>query len=215
MGSYKDDVDLLRGALSSLPAEWDGREAILELRRRDYNWRQMEWMGFYFEILCRDKMAGVFQIPGQRYGNVAFDCFRSIDWDMKASAIKTDRHVAILNDVAAVDASIAAHGRYGVIMALVDVDYNDDDRTFQKWHSELKGGVSKYEQDRIARNATSRYRKTCAVLRQILFLVIGGGNEEHLGMYAQGRNANGSPRNPKYQLDIAKSEILEVGRIDF
>lgn len=215
MNSYKKDVALLTAALSPLPTRWDGREAILELQRRDYNWRQMEWIGFYFEILCRDRIADEFRIPGEKYGNVSFDCRRSINWDMKASAIKTDRHIAVLNDIAATDASIAAHGAHGVIMALADVEYNDENRAFQKWHSELKGGLSKYERERIARNATSRYRKTRAVLRQILFLLITAENSANLGMYAQGRNADGAPRNPKYQLDIAESEAFEVGRINF
>ena len=100
-------------------------------------------------------------------------------------------------------------------MALLDVDYNDENRTFQKWHSELKGGLSKYERNRIERNATSRYRKTRATLRQILFLTITAANSETLGMFSQGRNADGSPRNPKYQLDIAESDAFEIGRINF
>ena len=40
-------------------------------------------------------------------------------------------------------------------------------------------------------------------------------NSKTLGMFSQGRNADGSPRNPKYQLDIAESDAFEIGRIDF
>lgn len=215
MESYKKDVALLTKLLSSLPSEWDGKEAILELRRRNYNWRQMEWIGFYFEVLCRDRIGADFRVPGGRFGNVSFDCFRSINWDMKASVIKTDRHIAILNDTAATDDSIAAHGRHGIIMALADADYNDENRSFQKWHSDLKGGISRYERERIARNATSRYRKTRAALRQILFLTITDDNKQNLAMHAQGRNSNGMPRNPKYGINLENAHLFEAGRIDF
>ena len=212
---YKKDVVLLTESLSSLPTDWDGREAILELRRRDYNWRQMEWIGFYFETLCRDAIKNIFDVPGRRYGRTVFDCARGINWDMKASAIKTDRHTAILNDVAATDASIAEFGRHGVILALLDVEYNDENRSFQKWHSELKGGLSEYERDRIARNATSRYRKTHAVLHQILLLTISADNKHILGTHRQGHKSDGRPREPKYCLDIGRADTIEAGRVDF
>ena len=145
----------------------------------------------------------------------SFDAFRSINWDMKASAIKSDNHRSILNDQSAIEQSIADHGAHGVILALVDVEYNDDDRNFQKWHSELKGGKSKYELDRIARNATSRYRKTRADLQQIILLVINDKNLKFLDIHRQGRNADGSPRNPKYMLNVERAGDFEVRRFDF
>ncbi len=212
--SARNDIAALQKMLADMPPAWDGREAILQLKERDYNWRQMEWIGFYFELLCRDRLRPPFAVPGGRYGNVRFDFFGSVNWDMKASAIKTDRHSAILNDIAATDASVAEFGAHGVVMALVDVDYNDDSRAFQKWHSRLKGGISDYEKQRIARNAFSRYRKTAAVLRQILFLTITEKNKKALGVHAQGRNADGSPRNPKYLINMEREEF-EAGRIDF
>lgn len=209
------DIAALKRTLNSLPTQWDGREAILEMKNRNGQWRQMEWIGFYFELLCHDRIAAPLQTPGARYENVQFDIKGSINWDMKASAIKADRHVAILNDVRATDASIADGNEHGVIIALVDVDYNDLERTFQQWHTTLKGGASKYEQDRIARNAISRYRKTAAYLRQILFLAITEQNKDDLSIHRQGRNANGAPRNPKYAIDIEQADVFEVDRINF
>ncbi len=143
-----------------MPTKWDGKTAILKLKEIDYQWKQMEWMAWYFEALCQDLLpqAG-FKMPGKKYGNVEFDSFRNINWDMKTSAIKSDRHRVILNDKIATDKSLEVFGYHGLILALVDVEYNDDNRSFQRWHSELKGGLTKYEQNRISRNATSRYRK--------------------------------------------------------
>lgn len=134
---------------------------------------------------------------------------------MKSSAIKSHGHRIILNDQSAINQSIEEHGSHGVILALLDVDYNDESRAFQKWHSELKGAVSEYEQERIRRNATSRYRKTNATVEQILLLVIDRNNREYLDTHKQGRNSDGKRRNPKYMLNIERSEHFEVGNIDF
>ena len=213
--SIQRDIDVLKPLLAELPVVWDGKRAILEMKERNFQWRQMEWAGFYFELLCRDRIGDKFAVPGKKYGNVSFDFFGAANWDMKASAIKTDRHTAILNDIAATNASVAEFGAHGIVMALIDVEYNDEDRAFQKWHSQLKGGLSNYTKERIARNATSRYRKTSAILRQILFLAIDENNINNLGMHAQGRNADGSPRNPKYLINIEKADAFELARIDF
>lgn len=213
--SIQRDIDILKPLLAELPVVWDGKGAILEMKERGFQWRQMEWAGFYFELLCRDRIGETFAVPGKKYGKVSFDFFGAANWDMKAIAIKTDRHSAILNDIAATDASVAEFGAHGIVMALIDVEYNDEDRTFQKWHSQLKGGLSDYAKERMARNATSRYRKTSAILRQILFLSIDENNINKLGVHAQGRNSDGSPRNPKYLLNIEKADEFELARIDF
>ena len=34
---------------STLPKKVDGKAAILELKQAGYQWRQMEWIGWYFE----------------------------------------------------------------------------------------------------------------------------------------------------------------------
>lgn len=213
---YHKDVVLLQGTLKSLPTKWDGKQAILKLKDIDYQWRQMEWMAWYFEALCREALppAG-FAIPGKKYGRVEFDSFYSINWDMKVSAIKSDSHRVILNDQKAVDASLESYGCHGIILALVDVEYNDENRSFQKRHSQLKGGLSDYEKQRIERGATSRYRKTSVDMQQILLPVINRHNKQYLDIHKQGRNADGAPRNLKYMLDIEKSHHFEVGIIDF
>ena len=210
------DADRIKEALGKLPKFWDAKSAILYLKAKDYQWRQMEWIGFHFELLSTELLEKrSFTIPGDKYGNTTFDCKHAINWDMKSHAIRSDTHKAILNDVEAVDDSIEEHGCHGVILALLDVEYNDDNRSFQKWHSELKGGLSDYERDRMARNATSRYRKRSAQLQQVLILSIDKNNKDLLGIYNQGRNSDGSPRPPKYMLNIELADSLEIGRIEF
>lgn len=214
----KKDVNTAKSLLSNLPTSWEGKKSILELKKANFNWRQMEWWGFYFEYLCYSRLKGAFAIPGDRYGKTRTACFdikRSINWDLKAKAIKSDDHRSILNDTEAMNWSIREYGAHGLIIALCDVEYNDDNRTFQKWHQELKGGKSKYEINREQRTSVSRYRKTYAELREILFLLVTSKNISSLGIHQQGRNSNGKPRPPKYMLDYDSIKKFLVDKIVF
>ncbi len=211
----KEDIKVLKRQLKNLPKLWEGKKCVLELKEADYNWRQMEWWAFYFEFLCRSRLNGLFEIPGETFGTVTFDAKREINWDFKAKAIKSDDHRAILNDKKAMLQSVQKHGVHGVMIAMCDVEYNDVNRTFQKWHAELKGGLSKYERERIARTSVSRYRKTKAELQEILFLLIDAENIEELDTMRQGRNSNGKPRPEKFMLDFEKIDRFIQDKLTF
>jgi hypothetical protein len=214
--SYKDDITIAKQLLKGLPTKWDGKASVLEMKNADFNWRQMEWWGFYFELLCRKRLAGKFCIPGDKYGSAATSCFdlkRSINWDLKAKAIKSDDHRSILNDKEAMDWSIKEHGVHGLIIGLCDVEYNDNDRSFQRWHEELKGGKSKYQLEREQRTSVSRYRKTRVDLQEVLFLIVTPDNISLLDIHHQGRNSNGKARPPKYMLNY-DPEILNQFLVD-
>lgn len=213
--AFSEDIAKAKHALATLPRVWDGTKSVLELKEADYNWRQMEWWAFYFEHLCHERLAGVFQIPGERFGTVGFDLKGCVNWDMKAKAIKSDDHKCILNDCSAIDATIAKYGEHGVLIALCDVEYNDVNRTFQQWHSKLKGGLSAYEKERRTRTAVSRYRKTKADLAEVLFLRLDKAAVARLGCMKQGRNSNGKPRPPKYMLDLEDVDGILVDRLAF
>ncbi len=44
---------------------WDGRKSILEMKESGYpHWRQMEWIGFYFQFLCERCLSNVMEICG-------------------------------------------------------------------------------------------------------------------------------------------------------
>jgi hypothetical protein len=215
MQEYKKDLRIFKKHLSLLPTLWEGKESVLELKEADYNWRQMEWWAFYFEYKAKSLLNGKITIPGARYGNVQFDLRGNINWDLKASAIKTDNHKIILNDKIAMDRSVRVDGEHGEIIALCDVVYNDIDRTFQQWHTILKGGKSDYERSREQRTSVSRYRKTKAKLCEIIFLVLRKENLHDLPIMKQGRNSNGSPRNIKYMLDLENLGNIEKYRIEF
>ncbi|MBL8099233.1 MAG: hypothetical protein JNK81_08625 [Anaerolineales bacterium] len=216
--TVKNDVQSLKNLLLKLPIKWEGKKSVLELKEANFNWRQMEWWGFYFEYLCYQRLGNTFTIPGDKYGKARTACFDikgSINWDLKAKAIKSDDHRSILNDVEAMNWSVQKYGAHGLIIALCDVEYNDVNRSFQTWHQELKGGKSNYEISREQRTSISRYRKTKAELQEILFLIVTSKNISSLGIHHQGRNSNGKPRPPKYMLDYETIKKFLVEQIVF
>ena len=195
-------VKQLQSASSSIPRTWDGRDAITKMKDAKFrHWKQMEWMGFYFEFLCERKFADLLTMPGTRYGNTTFDGFKSICWDFKAHAGNTTNHQVIANDIAAVNSTIEEYGHYGLIIANGNVNFDDDAETFKQWHDALKGRPSSYELARINRKAPSRRRKTEFVLEEIHFICLDKDAIKQCGRrFIQGRNADGSPRKPKYRI---------------
>lgn len=198
--------------LKNVPKIWDGRKSILEMKESDYpHWKQMEWIGFYFQFLCEKYLSNIMDIPGPKYGNVRFDAFKEIPWDFKSHAMNTSSHQIIVNDSEAIANGIKDYGEVGLILALGKVLYNDEDRTFQKWHESLKGGSSDYTLKRIRRGAWSRLRKVSFDLQQISFIKITDDTLVKCGSFQEDfRNANGSPRRSKVLLDLEEiDEELE------
>ncbi|ODS43022.1 MAG: hypothetical protein MSIBF_07210 [Candidatus Altiarchaeales archaeon IMC4] len=161
-------------------------------------------------------MNSVMEIQGPKYGNTEFDGFKGIPWDFKAHAINTSSHQIIVNDSEATANAIKQFGCVGLILAMGKVKYNDDERTFQKWHEELKGGKSKYELERIKRGAWSRLRKVEFKLEQISFIIIDDSILVKCGSFQRDfRNSNGTPRREKVLLDLEKLDEEIVFFLDF
>ncbi len=214
-----DTVKKLQNASRNMPKVWDGRSAILEMKEGgSRQWRQMEWMGFYFEFLCEKHFASIIGMPGKKYGNTEFDAFHKISWDFKAHAANTTSHNVIINDAEAIANTIDDYGYYGLILAIGEVEYNDEERTFKKWHDTLKEGISKYEVNRINRGAMSRRRKTEFILSEIHFICF---DSETLSLCSSSfqkgfRNADGSPRKEKIMINIQRiPDVALVATEDF
>jgi hypothetical protein len=203
--------------LKSIPTIWNGKEVILEMKRKEYpHWRQMEWIGFYFQFLCENNLQKLFQFQTPRYGKVSFDGFCKIPFDFKAHAINTSSHQIIVNDSQAISLGIQEYGAVGLILALGEVEYNDTERTFQKWHEELKGGYSKYTKERIQRGAWSRLRKQNFTLTQISIIEITDETLIKCGSFQENfRNSDGRPRQKKVLLDLEKIDKEIVHFIEY
>ncbi len=212
-------IEELKKILAKMPAMWDGRKAILEMRDAGYpHWKQMEWIGFYFQFLCDTKLPPLMKIPGPKYSRVEFDGFSEIPWDFKVHPNKNangqDNKSVIVNDSLAIAEAIKKFGAAGLILASGDAEYNDEDRSFQVWHQKLKGGLSEYEKQRILRKAPSRLRKTAFVLEKIELILLDDKIVSGLSFFQEGfRNSDGSPRNAKVLLDL--ENITAVKTIKF
>lgn len=96
MYKFHKDIEILERELTKIPKYWDGKQSILELKEANYNWRQMEWWAFYFEYQVKKVLNEYIQFPGDRFGSVAFDLKGQINWDLKATALKTNNQMIIL-----------------------------------------------------------------------------------------------------------------------
>ena len=214
---FKELSTTLTGYIEGIPDDWQGKASILEMKENGCRqWRQMEWIGFYFQYLSENVFKEIMEVPGPRYGNVSFDGFWKIPWDFKAHAMNTSSHKIIVNDKEAIIEAIKEYGNVGLILAMGEVIYNDDERSFQKWHSDLKGGKSSYEIKRIKRGAWSRLRKVHFSLKQVSFIQIDKNLLERTGSFQKNfRNADGSPRRAKVMLDLEKIDEKLVHFIEF
>lgn len=202
--SFKRNAAQIAERLEDIPTQWRARQAILDMRAAGFpHWRQMEWMGWYFQFLCSAQLPPLVQIPGPRYGKVTFDGFMDIPWDFKAHAINTRAHKVIVNDSQATADAIRDYAEVGLVLARGTAVYNDEERTFQKWHDALKGGKSAYELDRIARGTWSRIRKASFRLQQISFIRIRDDTLVKCRSFQEGfRNAGGTARRQKVLIDL-------------
>lgn len=213
MPGFFDDMQDIRRLLVNMPPFWDGKKCILEMKDRNFQWRQMEWWAFYFELLCMDRLSSVLDMPGDKFESVRWDARGRINWDFKAKAIKTDSNSFVINDKKALDASVNEAGEHGMLVCLCDVEYNDKNRTFQRWREDLQGGKSAYQKNREKRTANSRYRKSAAVPVEILYIRLTPPDLERLGTMKQGRNSNGKPRPEKYSFHLNQCADL-IKQID-
>ena len=50
------EIQILKDKLETIPKIWDGKTSILELKENNFQWRQTEWIGFWFELWCRKNL---------------------------------------------------------------------------------------------------------------------------------------------------------------
>ncbi len=211
-------IEALAAKARGFPSSWDGRAAILEMKEQgSRHWRQMEWIGWYFEHLCCTHLAGVLDIPGPTFGRAGFDGFRETPWDFKCHASNTSSHRIIVNDLEAIEQACDQFGAVGLILAVGEVVYNDKEtRAFQKWHDELKGKESAYVKAKKERGSWSRLRKVRMTLEEIHCIRLDSALVRASGRFQEGfRNADGAARRSKLALDLERLDREIVHTVTF
>ena len=208
----QESDQILKILSATLPKKVDGKAAILELKETDYQWRQMEWIGWYFEhklfTILTQKIGGR---KGPSFRNTTFDYQKNCVWDFKVHPCKNPNgkinDPMILNDREAIDLCIQQYQGIGFIVVHGEAIF-DSSGEFKAWHDELKGGHSTYEKERIQRGAPSRKRKCAFEIDYIEAIFFNTPSELKKSVYEKWitffqegmRNADGSPRRPKYAL---------------
>lgn len=205
--------------LVKFPKYWDGKQAILEMRAAGgKNWRQNEWIGWYFQWLCETNLKEVMRIPGYKYGNSEFDGYVEIDWDFKAHSMFSRSGLAsnklAANDMEATLLTVDKHGKTGLIIAHGVAVFDDEDMTFRAWHGELRGGLSKYSLSNLERGANKRVYKAAFDLKRIDLYLLDKEDVLKQGSFQKGmRNSDGSPRREKLLVDLRT--VRPIRSVDF
>ena len=191
----------------ALPSFWDGRACIAELKQADYNWRQMEWIGWWFEFRAMKELQRLGATVGPTYGSVTFDCALNGVWDFKAHPLKRSASgYAYLNDEEVVDTCLEEHHHIGWIIAVGNAIY-DESGDFKRWHEQLKGPESEYVKQGRAEGRPSRARKSGFTLTHIVWIDFRSASAVNAavsarllrrGLQASQRNSDGNTRRPKY-----------------
>jgi hypothetical protein len=199
----------LKSALAGLPKEWDAKSCMMEMKKNGCkNWKQNEWIGWYFQYLCETKLKSIFNMPGTKYGNVVFDgAAEGINFDFKAhSWYGKNRNIqskTILNDIIAMEESIKENSTHGLLVALLDCSY-DHTGEFKTWYEKIKGPASAYVKSGRISGRRQRMLKTNAKVIKYLVLTITAENIKKLQINKQGKNSNGKPRLPKYTINFSE-----------
>ena len=213
MSSTLSGQSLAQTLAKSLPAYWDGKSCISELQQADYNWRQMEWIGWWFEFRAMKVLRAHGAKVGPTFGSVTFDCALNGIWDFKSHPQKhPDSSYAYLNDEEAVDNCLNSHKHIGWIIAVGQAVY-DETGDFKLWHDQLKGAESDYVREGRVLGRTSRRRKSAFQLTELVWVEFRSSEALEVavrdgvlcrGLQAGQRNSDGNTRRPKYGFSYSR-----------
>ena len=210
------EYEVLKQRLDTIPKFWDGKKSILELKENNFQWRQIEWIGFWFEYWCKNYLSDIMEIPyHNKIKNVTFAAFWKFPWDFKTHATNNGRYV-IVNACSAIDQAISEFGYFGLIIVKGRATYDNEEREFYKWHQDLKGKKSSYVQKREEKGGFSRPRKTSFQLTKIIGRIIDRESFDRFKTFQAGfKNAGGSLRKEKFQIDPKTIDSEIIFELDF
>lgn len=179
-----------------------GYDAIQEMKINDGQWRQMEWIGWYYEHLanaCVKRNAEPFLSSN---GNKVYIDYivDGVLTDLKVHNTLAKNHTIYLNDYTALESCIKHKGQCNFLVILGESKM-DEDGAFVKWHNGLIGKPT---------NPKGRKRKIDFHIRGYALLPIDRKNFDRLLCLKQGKNSNGKPRPPKAGVNLNKMNLQNV-----
>lgn len=201
---------------NNLNSKWDGKKAILFMKDNgSKHWKQMEWIGFYFEFMCDRILKNVLDDKKVKYGNVTFDGFLKIPWDYKSHSSNISSKCPT-NGLVEINKAIKEFGCIGLIIADGFAQLEDDNQSFKNWHDTLKGKKSDYVKKGELMGRSSRKRKEAFQLSKIIFMRVNAETIRNQGTFQKGMiNADGSLRNEKLLIDMNKANNDILFELEF
>lgn len=193
------------------PKRFDGKESVKWLHQHSNQRRQDEWAAFFFEEYSFPLLTNF--LGGWKGPRITrdkrFDYQREFVWDLKLESNYDKNNKPsdwiILNDKDATDRIIKLEAGIGFIIAKVDFLF-DTTGSFRNWRLNFENTPKKKTGP-----GKSRVLKKSAKITELLAIIIKdektlkkGVNQDWIGVFKQGRNSDGSPRPPKYQINVKK-----------
>lgn len=196
-----DEADALLAVLAdAIDGAWEGRACVEMMREAEYrNWRQTEWIGWFFEFLGIPALINAFGGGPRRVLNTSFDYALRSTWDLKAHSTGREDG-AILNDLDAVSACLDEHGGLGFIVLSGEPDYSNG-IAFDLWHRAQRGAPPASPKSRALKSGFTPLRLEAFYLRDRDALAAATARGEFTTMI-QGRQPDGSPRKPKLKVNF-------------
>ena len=223
--AYEEVLSLFDVLSKSVPKYVDGKNAVIEMKNGgSRNWRQMEWIGFWFEFFFEKNLIPVLGgTRGPTFGTTQFDFKKKYVWDLKAHP--SEAKSLILNDQNAIKNCVISEKGLGFIIISGIAKYDNSKSEFKKWHDNLKGGTSAYEKNRVARGASSRRRKISFEpenLHALWFDDVSDINSAVRDGWLKSfqtdmKNSNGQPRPAKFQFNldaVSKNNMIAEVKIN-
>ncbi len=191
------------------PKIFEGQESIQWLHKHTSQSKQIEWAAIFFEEYCRPLLTnflggwnGVRITKGSR-----IDYQRYYNWDLKVHSLKDVKGKyqsrIILNDKTAMDRIINQEYGIGFIIADVNFDFDIDGKLL-KWRDKLEGRTKPHAKNTRLMKNRGKVKGLKAIFIKDESVLKSGLKDEWITIFKQGRQPDGSPRNPKYMMNLDK-----------
>lgn len=201
----EEGQEILKVLDKYFPKRFEGKESIQWLHKHTTQRKQDEWAAFFFEeysfpLLTR--FLGGWKGP-RITNNKRFDYQRDHVWDLKLEAMQ-DVHGkssswVILNDIASTKRVIDIECGLGYIIAMVDFTY-DVDGKLRSWRDKFENKTSSKKSRILKKHGTVIDIK--GVFIKNSSHISEGEKDGWISIFKQGRNSDGSPREPKYMIKM-------------
>jgi hypothetical protein len=203
-------ISILKIAKQSIPKNWIGKDCVVEMKEGgSTKWRQTEWQGFYFEFRAIGHLVNSLGGGPVKIGVTEFDYQLKSVWDFKVhsnfgvAGPKNVNKACQLNDQLAMR-QVVNGGGLGLVVLSGDPTYSLE---FSRWHKEFRGSAGEPKKQLKESFAPTRLEAFFIPDESVLECALRDGL---LNQFAQGKQPNGAPRNPKYSLDISKARGSDI-----